>query len=70
MLTLHLTHGDSAAKALARSGLSRSERQLCETRSPARITLGRLFVVHTNGSQVIAPLRDTGGRAFWERPCS
>jgi hypothetical protein len=24
-------------------------------------------VVHTNGSRVIAPLRDTDGRAFWER---
>ena len=30
MLTLHLTNGDVAAGALARSGLSRSERQLCE----------------------------------------
>ena len=25
------------------------------------------IVVHTNGSRVIAPLRDTDGRAFWER---
>ncbi len=80
------------------SGLSRSERQLCEALSPAPITLGRLFaahqateswvwlgdssfawyverisdcahpiVVHTNGSRVIAPLRDTDSRAFWER---
>lgn len=25
------------------------------------------IVVHTNGTRVIAPLRDTDGRAFWER---
>ncbi len=25
------------------------------------------IVVHTNGSRVIAPMRDTDGRAFWER---
>lgn len=80
------------------SGLSRSERQLCEALSPGAITLAKLFaahqateswvwlgdwsfawyaerlsdcahpiVVHTNGSRVIAPLRDTDGRAFWER---
>ena len=80
------------------SGLSRSERQLCEALSPGATTLGKLFtahqateswiwlgdssfawyaerlsdgahpiVVHTNGSRVISPLRDTDGRAFWER---
>ena len=80
------------------SGLSRSERQLCEALSPGVITLGKLFaahqateswvwlgdasfawyaerlsdcahpiVVHTNGSRVIAPQRDTDSRAFWER---
>lgn len=27
----------------------------------------RPIVVHTNGSRVIAPLRDTDGRSFWER---
>ncbi len=80
------------------SGLSRSERQLCEALSPATITLSKLLaahqaaeswvwlgdrsfawyterlsdcshplVVHTNGSRVIAPLRDIDGRGFWER---
>jgi len=80
------------------SGLSRSERQLCEALSPGAITLGKLFaaqqateswvwlgersfawyaerlgdgahpiVVHTNGSRLIAPMRDSDGRGFWER---
>lgn len=26
------------------------------------------LIVHPNGSRVIAPLRDTDGRSFWERP--
>lgn len=80
------------------SGLSRSERQLCEALSPRAITLRALFaahqaaeswvwlgdlsfawyaerlsdcaqpiVEHTDGSRLIAPLRDARGQGFWER---
>lgn len=80
------------------SGLSRTERQLCEVLATGALPLGKLYtaqqsaeswrwlgdwgfawyvqrlsdcahpvVVHANGSRVIAPLRDTDGKVFWER---